>query len=153
MQIGLQAAGCGYLEAQCMPRASGYPIIDICPKVENVPALVMRDAQLDGEEGNFFNNYGALFHGGDEEVLVVLASENPSEKLDQSGPADWGFLIVPRAVGGNSHIDIAAKRRIPALNGRQSVTSLRQRRRRSFEVALPCLSHCFPTLLDLFGPL
>jgi hypothetical protein len=52
---------------------------------------------------------------------------------------------VPGSIGSDSHVDIAAKWRIPLIDGRQAF-GLCQRRRHAFQSALPCLRHCFSRL-------
>jgi hypothetical protein len=53
-------------------------------------------------------------------VLAVFALEDRRKQPDQRGPTDRRPHIVPRTVTGDSHVDIAAERRIPQMHGRQS---------------------------------
>ena len=57
MEIGLEAAVAGLrLEAQGVAGTGRDPVVDICPKIENLPPSIMLDPKLDGEEWNFFDD-------------------------------------------------------------------------------------------------
>ena len=120
VQIGLEPAGAGFrLEAQRVLRARGDPVVDIGAEIENRPARILLDLQLDGEERRVFDDDADLLHRGDQEILVALALEHRGEQLDQSRPPNRRLLIEPGAVGGDPHVDIAAKRRIPQMDRRR----------------------------------
>src|SRR6516162_359328 len=71
----------------------------------------------------------ALLDGRNQEITVALAFQHRCEQLYQCRPADRRFEIEPCTVAGDAHVEIAAKRRIPALDGRGPLdgAGLRQR--------------------------
>ena len=73
MQIGLEPAVLRLqLEAQRVSRPGRDPVVDIGPKIENLPPSIVLDPELDGEERNFFDDQADLLHRGDQKVLVAL---------------------------------------------------------------------------------
>src|SRR6185437_7018158 len=80
---------------------------------------------------------------GDEEIVFPLLLEHGGEQPDQRHPPDRRLLVEPGAVGGDPHVDIATKRRIPALDRRRAPAP-RQRCRDRLQSAPPFLRHCFP---------
>ena len=46
--------------------------------------------------------------------------ENRGKKLEQGFPANGRIHVKPRAIGGNPHIEVAAKGRIPQVNRGQA---------------------------------
>src|ERR1035437_4982390 len=80
---------------------------------------IVLNLKLDGEEWDFYDDYPDLFDRGDQEIFVALALEHRGEQLDHGGASDRGLLVEPGTVGGDPHVDIAAKRRIPQLHRRR----------------------------------
>ena len=120
VKIRLQPAGAGFgLEAQRMVRPARDPIVDIGAEVEHPAGRLFLDIKLDREERRILDLDAALLNGRDQEILFALALEHRGEQLDQRRPADRRLEIEPGAVGGDAHVEIAAKRRIPALDRRR----------------------------------
>src|SRR3954471_2501730 len=85
-------------------------------------------------------------------MLAVLPLENGREQPYQGRPADWRSHVEPRTISGDSHVEIAAKRRIPQVHWRQPlfgwafVGRLARSDGQPLEVAggLPLLRHGLP---------
>ena len=121
VQIRFETAGAGFrLEAQRVRRSACHPVVDIGAEVEH-PArrLILRHCKLDGQERRVVDLDAALLHRRDQKVFVALALEHRGEQLHQRRPADRRLQVEPGAVGGDAHVEIAAKRRVPPLDRRR----------------------------------
>ena len=108
------------------------------------------------EEWRIFDDDADFLDRGNQKILIALALEHRGEQTHQGGTPDRCLLIEPGAVGGDPHVDIAAKRRIPQVDGGQSLTvRLWQHGGYTIEPAaarfLPCLRHCFLTIISRFA--
>src|SRR3984957_11181236 len=124
MEIRLQSAGAGFrLEAQRVLRPARYPIVDIGAKVQHAAFGAILDIELDGEKRRVVDSDAALLHRRNQEVTVALALEPRGDRLHQRRPADRRLHVEPGAVGGDAHIEIAAERRVPALDRRWGLSA------------------------------
>ena len=83
------------------------------------PALAGLVLHLHGEERRVVDANADLFDRGHEKVLAVFALEDGREQPHQRRPADRRAHVEPCSVGGDSHVEIAAERRIPQMHRRQ----------------------------------
>src|SRR5580692_312953 len=106
-----------------MVRPALNPIVDIGAKVQHAAFGAILDIELDGKERRVVDGDAALLHRRYEEVAVALALEHRGEQFYQRRPADRRLHVEPGAVGGDAHIEIAAERRVPALDRRWSLAA------------------------------
>src|SRR5580698_3993619 len=102
-----------------MLRAARHPIVDIGAEMQHASVYAIFDLELDREERRIVDSDAALLDRRNQEVTVAFALEDRCEQFYQCRPADRGFEIKPRPVGGDAHIEIATKWRIPALDWRR----------------------------------
>src|SRR5262245_18464391 len=114
MEIRLEAASRVLrLEAQRMAGAAGDPIINIGTKRQYLPALIVADLKLDGQEGRVGDDDPAFLDRRDQKILVALALEHRGKQLPEPVTADPSLQVEPCPVARDSHVEIAAERRIP----------------------------------------
>ena len=116
--------------------------------------LLRLELELDGEEWCILDKDPAFFHRGDEIILVPFPLEDRGEQFHQRQPADRRFQVIPGAVGGDAHVEVAAERRIPKLDRRRALAGSRHRARDGIEAArfaAPFVSHWFPANLHSPG--
>src|ERR1700733_3750445 len=119
MEIRFQPAGADLgLEAQRMLRPASPPVIHIGAEVQHPAGTTILDLELDCEEWRIIDRNPALLHRRDQEIVVAFALEYGGKQLHQRRPADRRLEIEPGAVGSDAHIEIAAERRVPALDRR-----------------------------------
>ena len=85
--------------------------------MQNLSRSILIDSELNGHERHIVNDDAAFLHRSDEKVLISLSFEDGSEQLDQGRTSDRGLEIEPSAVRRDAHIEIAAERRIPKVDG------------------------------------
>ena len=75
--------------------------------------------------------------GRHEHVALRVLAQDRGEQLDQRRPADRRAVVEPGAVGGDAHVDLAAKGRVPALDRRQPLPAraVAERRAQALERA------------------
>ena len=71
---------------------------------------------LDGEEGRVLDLDPDPLDRRDEHISVGVLAQDGREELDERRPADRRADVVPRAVGGDAHVDLAAIGGIPAFH-------------------------------------
>ena len=162
MQIGLEPAGIRFrLEAQRVVRPAGDPVVDIGAEVaargRSAPSSTSISTARNGASSTVMPHFSDR---RDQEILVALALEHGGEQLDQRRPADRRLEVVPGAVGGDPHVEIAAKRRVPQVHRRRALFRLRLRAWLAIpsSAGLPlvcCLSFAIvdPTYCSLARPL
>src|SRR5262245_54778180 len=84
--------------------------------MQGLLATGLVDAKLHRHERSVVDRDPAFFDWGHQEVLVPFPLEHRGEQLDQGEPADRGLEVEPGAVGGDAHVEIAAKWRIPEVH-------------------------------------
>ena len=95
------------------------PIIDIGAEIENLLASFPFDPELDGNKRHIVDYNAAFLDRRDEEVLIPLTLEHGGEELDQGGTSNRRLEIKPSAICCDAHVEIAAERRIPKVDGRR----------------------------------
>src|SRR4029078_7225676 len=101
-----------------MAGPSSHPVGNIGTEFEDLPAMATRGFHLHREERRVFDDDSDFLYRCHKKVFVAFPLEHGCKQFDQSQPADWRLLIEPGAIGGDPHVDIAAKGWIPKLEGR-----------------------------------
>ena len=104
-----------------MRKIAGHPIIDIGAEPQQAAVFVPIPDHLDGEKRRVIDANADFLHRSDQKVFAVLAFQDRGEQPHQRRPADRRSHVKPRAVAGDSHVQIAAKRRIPQMDWRQTL--------------------------------
>src|ERR1700733_12502366 len=99
-----------------MLRSARHPIVDIGAEMQHASVRAIFGVELYREERRIVDRDAALLDWRNQEVIVALALKDRCEQFYQCRPADRGFEIKPRPVSGDTHIEIAAKWRIPAFD-------------------------------------
>ena len=131
---------------------TGHPVVDIGSETQQGAAFVVFLAHLDRKKRRVIDADADLFHRRHEKVLAVLALEDRGKKPNQRRPADWRAHVKPRTIACDSHVDVAAERRIPQMHRRQRLSGKRSVGRfprsggQAFKIGcgLPLLRHCLP---------
>src|SRR5512144_12029 len=148
MQVWLQAPGYRLrIETQSVIRPSRDPVVDVGAELKNLSGIASDGFHFDSKKGRILNNDPDLFDRRHQKMLVAFPLEHRCKQFDQSRPPDRRFLVKPGAVSRDPHVDIAAKWRIPKLHGRVPLVLAWQPCRDRFQSALPCLRHCFPSII------
>jgi hypothetical protein len=129
-----------------MLRSACDPVVDIGAEMQNALPRLCLDSELHGEERRVIDLDAAFLHRRDEIIFVLFALEHRGEELHQRRPPDGRLEIVPGAVGGDAHIEVAAERRVPQVHRRRAVPCGCAGRARDCIDALPLpfLRHSLP---------
>ena len=139
MQIGRQPAVGGRLEPQPVGGIAGHPVVDIGAEPQQPASIVALLEHLDRQKRRIVDADADLLHRRHEKVLAVLALENRRKQPDQRRPPDRRPHVEPRTIAGDSHVEIAAERRIPQMHrgqplaGGAGIRSVPGGSRQSFE--------------------
>jgi len=82
------------------------------------PARIALFAHLDREERRIVDPDADLLDRRHQKVSALLALEDGREQPHQRRPADWRSHVEPRTIAGDSHVEIAAERRVPQMHRR-----------------------------------
>jgi hypothetical protein len=134
-----------------MAGSAGDPIVDVRAKMQcsarRSGEFGPVNPQFDADERRVFDDDPDLLHRRNQEVIFALPLEHGGEQADQCRPSDRSFQIVPGAVAGDPHVDIAAKWWIPEVNRRRALArGLAGRRNDGVKslFGLPFVRHCLP---------
>ena len=94
-------------------------IVHIGAKGDLAPFAFALHSHLDGEEGRILDRDPDPLDGRDEHVALGILAQNRRKQLHEGGPVDRRSHVMPRAVGGDAHVDFAAIGRVPALDRRR----------------------------------
>src|SRR3546814_18758249 len=61
-----------------------------------------------------------FFHRSDQEVIIAVAADDGGEQLDHRLSPDRRAQVIPGAITGDAHVDIAAEVRVPQVDWRQT---------------------------------
>ncbi|MCY1358684.1 hypothetical protein D9M69_452260 [compost metagenome] len=61
-----------------------------------------------------------LFHRCDQEIIIAVAANDGGEQFDHRLAPDRRAQVVPGAVPGDAHVDVAAEIGIPQVHRRQA---------------------------------
>src|SRR5262249_60660551 len=100
-------------------RTAGNPIIDVGAELKHPPFWTGGRRHFHSKERRIVHDDPDFLHWSDQEVFVAFPFEHRGEQLHQRQPADRRFLIEPRTVGGDPHLEVSAKWLIPARAWRQ----------------------------------
>src|SRR5262249_6603115 len=122
VEIRLKSAGFRLgLEAQRVLAPARHPVIDIGAEMQLLALLSLLRLELDREERRVLDGDAAFLHRRDQEILVAFAFEHRGEQLHQRRSPDRGLEIEPSAIGRDTHVEVAAKRRIPQMHRRRAL--------------------------------
>src|SRR6478752_2367905 len=148
MQIRLEAAVYRLLlEAQRVGWTGSNPIVDVGAELKDPSMVTGRRLHFHGKKGHIVDNNPNLLHGSNQEILLAFPFEHRGEQLDQGQPPDRRLLIEPCSIGRDPHVDVTAEGWIPEVDGWRTPVFAGQRCRQCFQTALPCLRHCFPSII------
>ena len=108
------------VEAQGVRGVDTDEIVDVGPEGDLPPGPLPVHRHLDREEGRVLDRDADALDRRDEHEALRIAAQDRGEQLYEGGPADRRAVIEPGSVGGDAHVDVAAERRVPALDRRRS---------------------------------
>ena len=122
VQIRRQSPVGGGLKSQPVRGIAGHPVIYIGAKAQQPASAVALSDHFDGEKRRIIHADADLLDWCHQKVLAILSLEDCRKQPNQRRPANRRPHVKPRTVTGDSHIEIAAERRIPKMHRRQCLS-------------------------------
>src|SRR5436309_11656884 len=95
-------------DAQRVIRPRGHNLVEIGPEDQLLIATRALHFDFDRDEGRVLDHDTAAFGGGHQPVAaVVFAAQHGGEQLDQGDAVDRRAPIIPGAVAGDPHVELA----------------------------------------------
>src|SRR5262249_7032308 len=122
-QVGLEPLAAGLdLEPQRMRGASLHNVVDVGAKDERLLARAAAHFHLYGEERRISDIHIYLLDRGDEIMPAVgILAQDAGKQLDERHPTDRRATIDPHTIAADLDADIAAVRRVPCLDRRETL--------------------------------
>jgi len=91
---------------------------DIGFKGQNLITPCPGNLEVDSDKGGVVHDDANFLDGRDETIIVTVLATDGRKETDQHLPAHWSAEIPPGSVPRDSHVQIAAERRIPQMHRR-----------------------------------
>src|SRR5262245_961996 len=101
-----------------MARLARHPVVDIGAEAQQPAARVVLYPHFYGHEGRIIDPDADFLDRRDQKMLAVLTLKDSGEQPHQRRAANWRSQIEPRTITGDSHVEVAAKRRVPQMHRR-----------------------------------
>src|SRR5689334_13108837 len=92
------------------------PVVNIRPETQPLAGSLLSDRQFDRGKGRVLDGYADLLGRSHKNVPLRVLVQNCREEPHELRPADGCAAIIPSAVAGDAHIDLAAKWRVPCFH-------------------------------------
>ena len=118
-------------------------VIDIGPEAQDLLAPGAFDHQLDRHEGCIVDTDSAFLYRGHKEIVIPVAPDDGGKQPHHRLPSDRRAQVMPAAIAGDTHIDIAAAFRVPQVHRGQPLALVA--RDLSQQISrLACIAHVRP---------
>nr|BFE95306.1 hypothetical protein GCM10020185_58420 [Pseudomonas brassicacearum subsp. brassicacearum] len=95
--------------------------LDIGGEAQQLPFPLPFDLKGHGHERRVIDlDADFFFHRGNQEVIIAVAADDGREQLDHRLSPDGRTQVVPGAVPGDAHVNVAAEVGIPQVDRRQA---------------------------------
>jgi len=95
-------------------------VIDVGEEAQPLGLPLTEHVEPVGNERRILDLDTDLLDGRHQKVAVVVTSQHTGKQPDHRRTADRCTQVVPRTIARDTHVEIAAKRRVPQMHRRQA---------------------------------